>query len=133
MRVLGWLDGVPRPLRWALVLGWMAVIFILSAQPDLPRPSLGWLDLAISCGAHGFVYAVLALLLVWAFGTNRRALFGAFLLAMLYGLSDEFHQSFVPGRHPDPLDLLCNGAGAGVALAAWAWLRRVLERPLGSG
>jgi VanZ family protein len=133
VRMLEWLDGVPRPLRWALVLGWMAVIFILSAQPDLPHPSLGWLNLAISCSAHAFVYAVLALLLAWAFGTDRRALFWAFSLAMLYGLSDEFHQAFVPGRVADPLDLLCNGAGAGVALGAWARLRRVLQRPLGSG
>ncbi|MBN1657950.1 MAG: VanZ family protein [Anaerolineae bacterium] len=133
MRVLEWLEGIPRPVRWGAVLAWMGVIFYLSAQPDLPHPSLGWLDLAISCSAHAFVYAVLALLLAWAFATDHRALCWAFSLAMLYGLSDEFHQAFVPGRHPDPLDLLCNGAGAGVALGAWAWLRRALQRPLGSG
>ena len=30
----------------------------------------------------------------------------AWLLAILYAASDEFHQSFVPGRHPDPMDVL---------------------------
>lgn len=121
-----------RAARWVPVLAWMGVIFFLSAQPDLPHPSTGWLDLAFSCGAHALVYAVLALLLAWALGTDRRALLVALGLAVLYGLSDEFHQAFVPGRHPDPLDLMCDAAGAGAALAAWAGLHRVLDHRRGS-
>ena len=128
MRVLDWLHDAPRAVRWVGVLAWMGLIFFLSAQPDLPHPSLGWLDLVISCGAHAFLYAVLALLLGWALALGRRPLPLALVLAVLYGFSDEFHQAFVPGRHPDPLDIVCNTAGAATALGAWAWLSRVCPR-----
>jgi VanZ family protein len=118
-----WRQGHPRFIRWALVLAWMALIFFLSAQPDLPRPDSDWLDLLVSSGAHFFFYAVLALLLNWALGNGVVGLTLAFGLALLYGVSDEFHQSFVPGRVPDLLDLVSDGLGAALALAAW-WVLR---------
>lgn len=99
----------------------MALIFILSAQPDLPHPASGWMDLLISSAAHAFLFGVLALLLGWALAPYRRGLPFALLLATLYALSDEFHQAFVPGRHPDPLDLACDALGAVLGLALWAW------------
>jgi VanZ family protein len=122
--VPAWLVDPPRAVRWAAALAWMGVIFFLSAQPDLPHPSSGWLDMVLSCGAHFVLFGVLALLLAWALGHGRRGVLVALGLACLYALSDEFHQSFVPGRVADPIDLACDGAGAGIALAAWAWLRR---------
>jgi len=49
-------------------------------------------------------------------------LLGAFVITVLYGVSDEFHQSFVPGRTPDVADVAADAAGAALALtAAWAW------------
>jgi VanZ family protein len=42
----------------------------------------------------------------------------------LYGISDEFHQSFVPGRTPDPVDWATDTAGAGVALAGILIVRK---------
>jgi VanZ family protein len=110
-------------LRWLPAVGWMALIFALSAQPDLPHPASGWMDLLISSAAHVFLFGVLALLLGWALAPNRWALATAFLLTALYALSDEFHQAFVPGRHPDPLDLACDILGAVAGLILWAWLR----------
>jgi VanZ family protein len=53
----------------------------------------------------------------------------AFAVALLYGLSDEFHQAFVPGRHPDPLDIVTDIAGAAAALLALRLLRGRLRRP----
>ncbi|MDR0991105.1 MAG: VanZ family protein [Propionibacteriaceae bacterium] len=46
---------------------------------------------------------------------------GAVVLASLYGVTDEFHQSFVPGRSPDPKDWMVDTIGAicGVVLV---WL-----------
>jgi VanZ family protein len=102
----------------------MGLIFYLSAQPDLPHPGTGWADLLFSSGAHVFVFGVLAVLWARALGARRHALWIAFALTALYALSDEFHQSFVPGRTPDPLDLLCDSFGAVVGLAAWRWWRR---------
>ncbi len=124
MIVRDWLQGHPHLVRWGLVLVWMALIFFLSAQPDVPHPDSGWLALLVSSGAHLFFYGVLALLLNWALGNGGRGLALAFGLALLYGISDEFHQSFVPGRVPDPLDLVCDGLGAALALAVWWGLRR---------
>lgn len=76
--------------------------------------------------AHGVAYAVLGGLYVRALAAGRlpemrwslvplAGLFGA-----LYGLSDEFHQSFIPGRHASVSDLIADtvGALAGAALAA---------------
>ena len=48
---------------------------------------------------------------------------------MLYALSDEFHQTFVPGRVADPWDLFCDALGAVVMLLAFAWLWRGREAP----
>jgi VanZ family protein len=123
-----WLQRPPRLIRWGLVLAWMALIFFLSAQPDLPRPDSDLLDLLVSSGAHLFLYGALALLLRWALGDGGRGLALAFGLALLYGISDEFHQSFVPGRVPDILDLVSDGLGAALALADWRGLSRRFRR-----
>ena len=114
--------------RWAAVLAWMGLIFFLSAQPDLPRPHVGWADRLFSSAAHALEYAVLAVLLAFALEGRRRSLLVAFLVAVLYGISDEFHQSFVPGRTPDPWDVACDAAGALAALALWAAWRRHRSR-----
>ena len=111
-------------------LAWMGLIFFLSAQPDLPHPQTGWLGLLFSSAAHLFMFGVLAVLWAWALGWGRYGWLIALALTLLYALSDEFHQSFVPGRHADPFDLVCDALGAVVGLAVWAWLRRWRRRPL---
>ena len=109
---------------WLPLVAWMGAIFFLSAQPDLPHAASGWLDLLISSAAHLFLFAVLALLWARALGQGWRAWLTAAVLTLLYALSDEFHQKFVPGRHADPWDLAFDALGAVLGLAAWIWLRR---------
>jgi len=77
-------------------------------------------------GGHLVEYAVLALLLYWALrGVGvRHAAWLAFGAAVLYGISDEFHQGFVPGRHRDFSDLMVDAAAAGGALLVAVWLIR---------
>lgn len=105
-------------MRVIAAAAWMGLIFVLSAQTRLPRltPS-GWPDVQ-SVAGHFVVYAVLAWLLCMALAGAgvRRATRWAFVLALLYALSDEFHQSFVPNRHPDIFDVLTDAAGAATAL-----------------
>ena len=108
---------------WLPLLVWMSLVFFLSAQPDFPRPKASWLEDLMGIGAHMFLFGVLAVLWVRALQGQRRALFIAFLVTMLYALLDEFHQSFVPGRTADPLDLVYDGLGAAIALGFWALLR----------
>ena len=119
-----WLRRRSLLYLWLPLAAWMGLIFYLSAQPDLPHPDTGWLGLALSIGAHAFVFGVLAILWARVLGERRHALPVAFLLTMLYALSDEFHQAFVPGRYPDPWDLLSDALGAVLALACWQWWRR---------
>lgn len=119
-----WLHRHPAIYYWLPVVVWMGLIFYLSAQPDLPRPDTGWVGELIGVGAHAFVFGVLAVLWARVLRTRHHALLLAFALTMLYALTDEFHQSFVPGRHADPLDLLYDAVGAALALGAWAWLHR---------
>ena len=119
-----WLQRCPILYLWLPLLAWMGLIFFLSDQPDLPHPELGWADLALSNVAHALVFGVLAGLWMRVLDGRRHAWLVALLLTMLYALSDEFHQWFVPGRSADPWDLLADGAGAVLALLLWHRLRR---------
>ena len=115
-----------RIRRWAPVVGWMALIFFLSAQSQFPTPQQRWLDLLLEKAGHAFEYAILAALLTRALASGRNARGRAFLAAVvfswLYALSDEFHQSFVPGRTAGWSDVLFDWIGA--MGGAWLWIRR---------
>ena len=105
---------------WGPVAAHMLLIFALSSVPRLPAPPGGLSDKQ----AHALAYAVLALLLcralaggsLWRVTAGRAAL--AATLAIAYGATDEWHQSFVPGRESDLADLFADAAGAGLAAAA---------------
>lgn len=116
--------GIKRTiLRWLPAVAWMAVIFWLSAQPDLPRPASNLLNLVLRKGAHFSAYALLALLYLFALGDLRRVTGRAWLalgLAVLYAASDEYHQSWTPNRHPAATDVLIDTAGALTGLALWS-------------
>lgn len=123
--VLAWRQ---RPgVRWIAVVTWMGVIFFASGQSQFPNlvKLPGFQDIA----GHFIAYGVLALLWRWALSGAGVARPGrwAFVLTLLYGLSDEFHQSFVPGRHPDLLDIVTDAVGAASALV-WAKLRACNRR-----
>ncbi len=66
-------------------------------------------------------YGLLAFAYWRGFDFRRKRLWLAWLMAVLYAATDEFHQSFVPGRHPSPTDVfLFDGGGAAAALLAAA-------------
>lgn len=69
---------------------------------------------------HFVLYAVLGALYYLALPDSAGAwrVVLAIGLASLYGVSDEFHQSFVPGRTPDVMDWLVDTAGATLAALA---------------
>ncbi len=98
-------------------LGLMALIYLLSAQPDLGT-GLGAWDLVLRKLAHAAEYALLFLLWVFALrgAPYRRRLAAA--IAVLYAVSDELHQTTVDGRVGSPVDVLIDATG--VALAALA-------------
>src|SRR5512142_2871160 len=92
-------------LRWGPPLLWMAAIFFASATPSTQLPRFGSWDYVVKKGGHMLAYAFLGILFRRGLGWDRRNVAGAWLLTVMYALVDEFHQSFVPGRHPSLVDV----------------------------
>jgi VanZ family protein len=105
------------------------VIFLLSAQSGLRISSDAGVDGPLRHLAHIGAYGILAVLVVHGLSalderlTFRIAL-TAVSMSVLYGVSDEIHQGFVPDRMANPIDVGYDavGAAAGVAIA-WALIR----------
>ena len=105
------IDARKAVMYWVLTVGYMSVIFYLSSQnfslPKLPTNS----DKVI----HALIYFPLAFLLYLSLrncGIKKYIFVIAFILAGIYGISDEFHQSFVPGRDASLGDAAADFAGA---------------------
>jgi VanZ family protein len=107
----------------------MAALFYVSSLSTIPGPPPGFTDKH----EHFFFYGILGALTLRALarGEWRRVglltVVGAIVISSLYGVTDEFHQRFVPGRDYDVLDMLADGVGSATAaglLWAWAIIRR---------
>jgi VanZ family protein len=95
----------------------MGVIFAVSAQPSLDS-GLGLIDLIGRKLIHFAEYALLCFLWWRALASvlnPRTAALWAFLIASGYAATDEFHQSFIEGRHGNVVDWLIDSAGAAAA------------------
>ncbi len=109
--------------RWLPLLLWMGLIFVVSGRAKSEIPDYGTWDLFVKKAAHFSAYGVLALLALWALRPEDwkvdwgiRPFIFAFLIAVLYAISDEFHQTFVPGRNGTLLDIGIDTLGAFTAL-----------------
>jgi len=106
---------------WLPLIVWMGLVFWFSSQPqpiDLPE---SWLETLVGKGGHVLGYAGLGLLWWRALAArwgkcDRRTVTLAFFLTVLYAISDEYHQTFVPGRSGNPVDVLIDAAAAGLVL-----------------
>ncbi len=106
----------------------MLVIFAFSAIPDaglqtqfspepVKIPNFGAANRVVKKLGHLLIYALLARSYLFGLGKHdRRTRWIAFGFAVLYGISDEFHQSFVPGRGAGPVDVLIDASGAWLVL-----------------
>ena len=98
----------------------MGLNIFLSHQPSLPRPAIPYIDKV----EHLTMYGILAFLLgrAWLPSLQHRTATERLLLlvtaCLLWGVGDEIHQSFIPGRSADPLDVLADVAGA-LLVAGW--------------
>jgi hypothetical protein len=110
---------------WLPVFIVMAIIFALSAQPRLPSffPSFSQEDKV----KHLIAYWALSIAafrgaLLAPLARSGGAYVQSLGLALVYGVTDEFHQAYVPGRSPDVFDWLADAAGAvlGIVMATMA-------------
>jgi VanZ family protein len=108
--------GSSLAARWLPVVVWAALIFTLSSIPSLDT-GLGAWDLGLRKLAHVAEYAVLGALLARALPELAAQWAG-----IAYAVSDELHQSFVPGRFGTLLDVAIDSTGVLVGILL---LRRV--------
>jgi len=120
---------------------WAVFIFFASSNPDptgyLPEGAVSTfkafrflgirLDNLIWALSHIFIYAVLSFLVARSLNHyryfNAQVFQLAFAITLLYGISDEIHQHFVPGRGFQLYDILMDGLGALVGLGLYAALQ----------
>ena len=97
---------------WLATAGYMALIFFLSSR-HLHLPYL--LPVYFDKLAHVLIYMPLAFLLFISLrksGLNKYIFLISFMLAGIYGITDELHQSFVPGRDAAAADAVADFFGA---------------------
>ena len=123
-----------RILRfWFPLILWMLVIFSFSSFPTAKTSHVYWQDFVVKKLAHITEYAIFTVLLYRALINSsmgkKKAAILSILLAVLYGASDEFHQSFTPGREPRVRDVLFDAFGSILSVYyIWNYLNKA---PLG--
>jgi VanZ family protein len=116
-------------LKWIPALIMMGVIFWFSAQPIDALPDFEWADRIVKKGGHMLGYGLLALSYWNSLGWKKEKRWLAWLFAILYAMTDEFHQMFTRGRHPSIWDVIIfDNFGALISLwSAGLYLKR--KRP----
>ncbi len=120
-------------MRIFVTLLWMGAIFALSSWSGATGSGTAsffadWNHIA-RMAAHVIEFGVLGILICRALDRPNALPYGrryalAFGLAVLYGITDELHQTFVPGRFGKWQDVLLDAASAGVFIRVWwAWQR----------
>jgi VanZ family protein len=116
--------------RWGPALGLMGAIFVFSSLPAAAIPSWeGDLELIVKKGGHMVGYGLLAIAFHRGIGgPSPRGWILAWTFTILYGVSDELHQGFVPGRMSSMLDVGIDGLGGLVGLTIWFYFRNIHAR-----
>lgn len=133
-------------ISWIAVFFWMLLIFNMSSQvaEDSNKLSKGVTEIVVETvekvapntgltvddfnhvvrkNAHFFAYMILGILVINALRRSGikdlRGYSFALIICVLYAISDEIHQHFVPGRGPGVKDVFIDGFGSGVGLGLY--------------
>ena len=144
-------------LSWIALLLWMALIFSLSSQPAVQsdhmskgitekiveaqgkdtqntKEKISILNESVRNNAHFFLYLVLGVLVLNAFRrVGYKGFVLAFLACILYAVSDELHQIFVPGRGAELRDVLRDSAGAAIGVFLYNGTKGLVKLYRGDG
>ena len=106
---------------WIAVVGWMVIIFVSSSQPDSKPGGGQQMPIGIYKLAHLLVYSVLGVFVAGAarHANTPRASVWACIAVVLYAITDEIHQGFVPGRSPLVTDVAIDSFGGLVGILAF--------------
>ena len=104
-------------IRWAVTLAYAGVIFYLSSRTWPNAPSFPYADKI----AHIILYTGFGGLVLWSlrktrFRGNSYIYAVAIILSTSYGLSDEVHQLFIPGREFSIFDLMADAVGSAIGV-----------------
>lgn len=101
---------------WLPFIIWVLVIYSFSSSPTVKTSEIHWEDFVVKKTAHVIEYFIFSLLLYRGLINSKvrfeKAINIAIVGAFIYGLTDEWHQSFTPGREPRLRDVLIDTAGA---------------------
>ena len=139
-----------KVVSWLLVMVWMSLIFYLSAQVAEESSNLSegitdriveaidrlvGVDLGLNFdvanhiirkNAHFFIYLVLGVLVLNALISSglkgSRAMVFALMISIVYAISDEVHQLFVPGRGGQFKDVVIDSSGSALGIFIFNWL-----------
>ena len=110
----------------------MLVIFIFSATPSNELPNFGGSDTLIKKGSHMLGYGLLTLAYLRGINgvkktnnSNWLDMVLALVLAVIYAMTDEYHQSFVYGRNSRWADVGIDTIGGAIGLLLWEFLPAV--------
>lgn len=124
-------------LAWTVAIIWMAIIFVLSSQPGGIDSGSGRLRFGWEKLAHFMVFGLLGLLVANALttgGMRSRRFWWTFVVCAIFAVSDELHQTLVPGRTPTVLDIFIDMSGSVIGyagfmiLSASTFARRAVAR-----
>jgi VanZ family protein len=115
--------------RWGMAIVMMAAIFFFSSTPGDKLPNYGISDTLVKKGGHMLGYGLLSLSYWRGLKWDKKHLGWAWVFAVFYALTDEFHQSFVSGRHPSLLDVILFDS-TGAAIGLWVAHRMISPRKI---
>ena len=109
---------------WFPLFSYMGLIFYTSSIPEerLIIPEIWNIDKVIHIVEYGILGVLWFRVIGLAWEKSQKVVIIAFTITFLYGISDEFHQYFVPGRNADIYDAIANGIGAWLGI--WFYKRR---------
>jgi VanZ family protein len=117
--------------RWLPALLMMAAIFLFSSQTSKSLPNFQNWDYLVKKSGHAIGYGILALFYFRGLKYDKKQYWLAWLMAVAYSATDEFHQSFVPGRNASIFDvILFDNLGAALALWIYSAYRRKDEKEI---
>jgi hypothetical protein len=112
--------------RWGPAVLMMGIIFTFSSIPSEAMPNFGVYNLGFMKAGHMVGYGILATAFLRGLGSLTPSTAGlAWCLSVLYAITDEFHQSFVPGRNAAVMDITIDAIGVALGLLIVALIKKV--------